>query len=140
MYFQYQFSVFSAYWKKLKTKYFLRMAWLNIKIWIYIHYISFIVMILYIFSVLFKVSLTTISWEINIHMFLKYCILKASRIGTQAFDCKRDSLWVRFTLVGIRYLIFPFPCSGVGRKRGVERPLNTQWLRSMAMQLMVIRS
>ena len=43
--------------------------------------------------------------------------------GTRLCDCKTDWLWVRSPLEEMKYLlkfIFPFLCSGIEVKRGIE--------------------
>ena len=58
----------------------------------------------------------------RIHLF--YIIYQASHsAGALVLDCKRDWLWVRSPLEGMKYLFnlyFSFPRSGVEAKRGVE--------------------
>ena len=54
-------------------------------------------------------------------LFNKRQFIEASRsAGVQACECKRDRLWVRFSLEITKYLIFSFLNSNVEAKCGVD--------------------
>ena len=69
----------------------------------------------------------------------QFCVT-SGLVVAQAYNFKRDRLWVRFSPEEMKYLIFSYLRSIVEAKRGVEIRHSTQCLQNSAESVLTLGS